>query len=136
MDLLERGRLLSELGRSMRWTDLIAFLRYAPPTSNYRRVIDPDGARREEYQIALMEPTSRILGELFDQVQWLRQGVPDEHGIIFRLLARAYDVDPDELAREIGRGREGDAGEVAPQQKKRKTAAEIRAQIKAASQKK
>ena len=119
----------------MRWTDLRAFLLYAPPTSHYRRAIDPEGTRREEYQLALMEPTNRLLGDVVDQLQWLRQGVPDEHGIIFRLLARAYDVDPDELSRGAATSYQtGDEGEAVPQ-KKQKSAAEIRAQLKAASQK-
>lgn len=138
MDLLERGRSLAELGTTMRWTDLRAFLLHAPPTSYYRRQTDPSTARREEYQLALMDPTNRLLGEVFDQLQWLRQGVPDEHGIVFRLLARAYDVDPDKLAKEAAAGSSGGGGEEpvrpAPQKRKR-TAAEIRAQLKATSQK-
>lgn len=135
MDLLERGRSLSELGRDMRWTDLRAFLLYAPPTSYYRRQVDPSAARREEYQLSLMSPTNRLLGEVFDQVQWLRQGGPDEHGIIFRMLAAAYDVDPDELAKEAAKARgEGDSVGEKPV-RKQKTAADIRAQLKAASTK-
>lgn len=135
MDLLERGRSLAELGTTMRWTDLRAFLLHAPPTSYYRRQTDPSTARREEYQLALMNPTNRLLGELFDQLQWLRQGVPDEHGVIFRLLARAYDVDPDELAKEAAKTRgEGDSVGEKPVRKE-KTAADIRAQLKAASTK-
>lgn len=135
MDLLERGRSLAELGTTMRWTDIRAFLLHAPPTSYYRRQVDPAAARREEYQLALMNPTNRLLGELFDQLQWLRQGVPDEHGVIFRLLARAYDVDPDELAKEAAKTRgEGDSVGEKPVRKE-KTAADIRAQLKAASTK-
>lgn len=138
MDLLERGRSLAELAKTMRWTDLRAFLIHSPPTSYYRRQVDPSTARREEYQLALMDPTNRLLGEVFDQLQWIRQGVPDEHGIVFRLLARAYDVDPDKLAREAAAGSSGGRGEEpvrsAPQ-KRKKTAAEIRAQLKATSQK-
>lgn len=136
MDLLERGRSLAELGTTMRWTDIRAFLLHAPPTSYYRRQVDPAAARREEYQLALMNPTNRLLGELFDQLQWLRQGVPDEHGVIFRLLARAYDVDPDELAKEASKavGGGGDEGVEEPV-RRQKSAAEIRAQLKAASRK-
>ena len=138
MDLLERGRSLAELGTTMRWTDIRAFLLHAPPTSYYRRQVDPATARREEYQLALMDPTNRLLGEVFDQLQWLRQGAPDEHGVIFRLLARAYDVDPDELAREAAGGVRGEGtGESmrpAPQ-KRQRSSEEIRAQLKAASQK-
>lgn len=138
MDLFERGRSLAELGKSMRWTDLRAFLLHAPPTSYYRRQADPAAARREEYQLELMNPTNRLLGEVFDQLQWLRQGAPDEHGVIFRLLARAYDVDPDELAREAAGGvrgeKTGESKHLAPQ-KQQRSSEEIRAQLKAASQK-
>lgn len=112
-----------------------AFLLYAPPTSNYRRAVDPEEARREEYQLALMEPTNRLLGDVVDQLQWLRQGVPDDHGVIFRMLAQVYDINPDELFRGAAESHQtGDEGGPVPQ-KRQKSAAEIRAQLKAASQK-
>lgn len=135
MDLLERGRSLAELGKTMRWTDIRAFLLYAPPTSNYRRAVDPEEARREEYQLALMEPTNRLLGDVVDQLQWLRRGVPDDHGVIFRMLAQVYDINPDELFKgAVESHQTGDEGGPVPQ-KRQKSAAEIRAQLKAASRK-
>lgn len=137
MDLFERGRSLSELGKTMRWTDLTAFLLHAPPTSYYRRAVDPEGARREEYQDMLTQPSTKFLGDIYDQVEALRTGVLDPHGIVVRTLAKLYDIELHELA-ELTASNQGEGGAegAAPAPVKRaKTAAEIRAQVARAYEK-
>lgn len=50
MDLVERGRSLSELGRTLRWTDLAAVLVHLPPDSHMRKAVSRLGAESGEIQ--------------------------------------------------------------------------------------
>ncbi|MDV8066387.1 hypothetical protein R4P64_07710 [Rhodococcus sp. IEGM 1366] len=43
-DLINAGRSLDELGRTLSWLDFDAWLTYLPGSSAYRRLIDPLGA--------------------------------------------------------------------------------------------
>lgn len=50
MDLLERGRSLSELGRTLRWTDIHALLLHLPPDSYMRKAVARLGPESGEIQ--------------------------------------------------------------------------------------
>lgn len=93
MDLLERGRTLHELGRTMTWSDIAAFLRYAPPSSHFWEAENPDQARQVRWLQDLSTPVTTILGTIADVLeadQCLRVGQqPPERGIVARLAAEA-----------------------------------------------
>lgn len=50
MDLIERGRSLSELGRTLRWTDIHALLLHLPPDSYMRKAVARLGPESGEIQ--------------------------------------------------------------------------------------
>lgn len=76
MDLIERGRSLSEMGRTLRWSDLSAILIHLPPDSHMRKVVSRLGPESGEIQqqekvttradrdIAAREAAARIRAEL------------------------------------------------------------------------
>lgn len=92
MDLLERGRSLDELGSTLRWTDLIAFLQFLPPESNYMTARHPDTARRMRWLTELNSPQSFLLGEIHDRIETIQillsGGIHPNKGI----LGRARDA--------------------------------------------
>lgn len=122
---MERGRSLSELGRSMTWSDLRAFITHLPPTAHYWRMEEPDRAMQSAWAEALSTPQTILLGQLFDLLETdilLRAGQqPSETGIITRLANRT-------------RGRKPVA-KPAVGEKRRRSAADIRAQLKRAQDK-
>lgn len=122
MDLLERGRSLSELGRTLRWSDVKAMLLHLPATSHSRRLLAPEAARAAEWTTPLM----LLLGQMYDAWEidaLLRRGVEES-----RLPARGV------IARALGAGASDEAREVestAPQPRRAPSASEIRARVKA-----
>lgn len=94
MDLLERGRSLSELGRTLRWTDIEAMLLHLPATSHVSRALSPEAAREAARIEGWTSPTVSMLGLFFDaweRNELLRRGVPaeklPEQGVISRILS-------------------------------------------------
>nr|DAJ61529.1 MAG TPA: hypothetical protein [Caudoviricetes sp.] len=119
---MERGRSLSELGRSMRWSDLRAFIGFLPASSHFRREEEPEQARALAWLEGLSTPQAALLGDLVDLIEadmLLRAGQnPPDRTAIQRLAQRA-------TAGEKQRAQV----ESKPKGKKRKTPEEIRAQL-------
>ena len=123
MDLLERGRSLGELGRSLRWTDVRAFLMNAPADSHTAAALDPEGNRLSRLVHHWASPQGQVLGAVHDSLEsTLRtmSGMPiAEHGIVARSIRHLLDT----------------AGEKEPvvkpsaPERRRKSPADIRAQI-------
>lgn len=92
MDLLDRGRSLSELGRTLRWSDLNALIIHLPATSHMHQVLDPVHAQ----EIARIEqwtaPEVIILGAIFDtheaQIFARAQEEAPKQGIVSRMLQK------------------------------------------------
>lgn len=118
---MERGRSLSELGRSMTWSDLRAFILHLPVTSHFWRKEEPERARQSAWAESLAAPHTIVLGLLYDMVETdllLRAGQqPSELGIVQRLAGRVQGEVRQSGVREPG------------EKKRRRSAAEIRAQL-------
>lgn len=98
MDLLERGRSLSELGKTLRWSDVEAMLLHLPATSHVRRKLSPDAARAAEWTT----PTAQLLGALYDHAErtdWERRGIPREN-FPDTIISRVLNAD-DQPAQEV-----------------------------------
>lgn len=120
MDLLERGRSLSELGRTLRWSDLKAMLIHLPDTAHVRRVLAPEAARLAEW----MTPTNILLGALYDAWEvdaLIRKGVPDEQLPTRGVLDRIINPDPKRVEAAPARSSVGER-----EKKAREAAARIR----------
>lgn len=119
---MEHGRSLSELGRSMRWSDLRAFISFLPASSHFRREEEPEQARALAWLEGLSTPQAALLGDLVDLIETdmlLRAGQkPPDRTAIQRLAQRA-------TARE----KQHTQMESKPKGKKHKTPEEIRAQL-------
>lgn len=121
---MERGRSLSELGRSMTWSDLRAFILHLPVTSHFWRKEEPERARQSAWVESLAAPHTIVLGQLYDLMETdllLRAGQqPSELGIVQRLAGRVR-----EPRREVRQSGVREPGE----KKRKRSAAEIRAQL-------
>lgn len=119
---MERGRSLSELGRSMRWSDLRAFIGFLPASSHFRCEEEPEQARALAWLEGLSTPQAALLGDLVDLIEadiLLRAGQnPSDRTAIQRLAQRAT----------AGKNQHAQV-ESKPKGKKRKTPDEIRAQL-------
>lgn len=118
---MERGRSLSELGRSMRWSDLRAFIGFLPASSHFRREEEPEQARALAWLEGLSTPQAALLGDLVDLIE-------------ADMLLRAGQKPPDRtaiqrLAQRATAGEKHAQVESNPKGKKRKTPEEIRAQL-------
>lgn len=118
---MERGRSLSELGRSMRWSDLRAFIGFLPASSHFRREEEPEQARALAWVEGLSTPQAALLGDLVDLIE-------------ADMLLRAGQKPPDRtaiqrLAQRATAGEKHAQVESKPKGKKRKTPEEIRAQL-------
>lgn len=119
---MQRGRSLSELGRTMRWSDLRAFIGFLPASSHFRREEEPEQARALSWIEGLSTPQAALLGEMVDLIEadmLLRAGQkPPEQTAIQRLAQRVTAGEKKPTApRPTAKG------------KKRKTSEEIRAQL-------
>ena len=118
---MERGRSLSELGRSMTWSDLRAFILHLPVTSHFWRKEEPERARQSAWVESLAAPHTIVLCQLYDLLETdllLRAGQqPSEVGIVQRLAGRVQGEVRQSGVREPG------------EKKRRRSAAEIRAQL-------
>lgn len=108
----------------MRWTDMRAFLRHLPPTSHTLRAVKPEVARREERIAELTSPMVEIIGGIFDHVELqvfhsIGQ-TPPPGGVVKRLVQR-----------ELGDLVPAPVEESKPPARRKRTTAEIRAQIAA-----
>lgn len=127
---MERGRSLSELGRSMTWSDLRAFIYYLPASSHFRRKEDPEEASKIAWIEGLATPQSTLLGELYDllETHLLVSAGQQRHldPIVKRLAQNAMD------SRQVEQGNKAQIEQPAAQRPKmrQRTAAEIRSQIK------
>lgn len=89
MDLLERGRSLSELGRTLTWSDMWALIRSLPERSYTYRLLHPQQAEKALWN----DPQVLMLGAIFDLIErnfLLDRGVqpdPDTRGIIGRVTS-------------------------------------------------
>lgn len=96
MDLLERGRSLDELGRTLSWTDIAALLQFSSMSSHFWAAENPEQARAVRWLEGLSTPEATLLGELYDMTEagkYLQAGEnPPDKGIISRLSQRALDV--------------------------------------------
>lgn len=127
MDLLEHGRSLDELGRSMSWVDIAAMVQFSSTSSHFWAAENPEQARATRWLEELSTPQSTLLGELYDLVvadQYLRAGhEPPDKGIISRLAKRVLDAAGERPTVEK------------PARKRAKSATEIRDLVKARSKK-
>lgn len=133
MDLLERGRSLSELGKTLRWTDIEALLLHLPSTSHVRRKIAPEAARAAEWTT----PTAQLLGAIYDHVERTeleRRGVPEEHlpdTVISRVLtADAQPQQEEDDASAPNKGKKQVTTVADRDKTAREAAARIRAEMK------
>lgn len=98
MDLLDRGRSLSELGRTLRWTDLNALLIHLPATSHVHRVLSPDRAQLEARLEEWTSPEVVLLGALIDAQEaeiLARAGEkPPAQGVVARMLQKIAGTNP------------------------------------------
>lgn len=96
MDLLERGRSLDELGRTLSWSDIAALVQFSSASSHFWAVENPEQARALRWLEGLSSPEATLLGELYDMTEagkYLQAGQdPPETGIIARLSKRALDA--------------------------------------------
>lgn len=118
---------MGELGRTMRWSDLRAFVNHLPATSHFWRAEEPEEAARLAWVEGLATPQSLLLGELYDLVDWYimaRAGQQPNEPIVQRMSQRVMG----ERSRETG------GKDAAPARRPRKSAAEIRAQLERAEQ--
>lgn len=124
---MECGRSLSELGRSMTWSDLRAFILHLPLTSHFWCKEEPEKARQSAWVESLAAPHTIVLGQLYDLMEadfLLRaEQQPSEVGIVQRLAGRVRE--PRGEVRQSGVGEPGE-------KKSRRSAAEIRAQLERA----
>lgn len=122
---MERGRSLSELGRSLRWSDLYAFIQFLPPNSHTKKVLAPDLAKQWERNQRVNEwnsPVVRLLGQIFDSwyaIKLASNGAQanDMKPIVWQLATQ--DLGLDEEASQ----------EEKPAKRKQLSAAEIRARV-------
>lgn len=125
---MERGRSLSELGSTLRWSDLAAFVRFLPASSHFRSVEEPDLARRLSWLEGLADPQVILVGELYDLVEAALYGRagqdPPAERIVQRLGQRALVessvASPAESAESVAEEQPARRG---------KSSAEIRAQL-------
>lgn len=68
VDLLNIGRSLSELGRSLRWTDLRAFLGSLGVESNFWAAVAPEVTARARRRAELMKIDNQLLMMVYDAV--------------------------------------------------------------------
>ncbi|WP_257160408.1 hypothetical protein [Corynebacterium cystitidis] len=129
MDLLERGRSLGELGRSLRWTDMRAFLAHLPVDSHTAEAMDPEGIRDRRIIAELLTPRTQFVAAVHDSLESAVLGLAGaraESGIIKRIahgiLSNGPEVQQDN-ATPSGRGLHNRRAE--------KSAAEIRALVAA-----
>ncbi len=119
----------SQLGITYTWADLRGVIMHLPLTSNFRRTLHPERARLEKW----MTPQVQMLGAVHDSLQntlLLLNHVPAENlpeqGLLSRVLSQLEDAEEKEKkaesTQEKRRGR-------------RKSAAEIRAAVRAKEQK-
>lgn len=93
MDLLDRGRSLSELGGALRWSDVHAMLLHLPAGSHVRRLVAPEVVHVEQWTT----PEVILLGALFDanEAEVLARAGEDrpERGIVSRMLQKVARPD-------------------------------------------
>lgn len=127
MDLLERGRSLDELGRTLSWSDIAALVQFSPTSSHFWAAENPEQARALRWLEGLSSPEATLLGELYDMTEagkCLQAGQdPPETGIIARLSKRALDA--------AGATQQAER----PARTRAKSASEIRDLLKARSKK-
>lgn len=127
MDLLERGRSLNELGRSMSWADIAAMVQFSSTSSHFWAAENPEQARAVRWLEGLSSPEATLLGELYDMTEagkYLQAGKdPPGTGIIARLSKRALDA--------AGATQQAEK----PTRKRAKSAAEIRGLVERRSKK-
>lgn len=127
MDLLERGRSLDELGRTLSWADVAAMVQFSSTSSHFWAAENPEQARALRWLEELSTPQSMLLGELYDMTEaerFLQAGQdPPETGIIARLSKRALDA--------AGVAQQAEK----PARRRAKSASEIRDLVKARSKK-
>lgn len=127
---MERGRSLSELGRSMTWSDLRAFIRYLPADSHFRREEEPEETFKVAWLEQLATPQMAVLGEMFDLMQVDLLARAGQEPTVQKILSQL-------AARVIAPAEGEDRPAVEPKRtRKGKTAAEIRAQVERAYKKK
>lgn len=118
----------SQLGVSYTWADLRSVIVHLPFTSHFRRILNPERARLEEW----MTPEVQMLGAIHDSLQntlLLLNHVPVEKlpdkgflsGVLDQLGNKQDANTPVDKPREKRRGR-------------KKSAAEIRAAVRATEQ--
>lgn len=97
---MERGRSLSELGYSLRWTDIRALIKTLPAGSHFRREINPQAALAAEWST----PQVQLLGALYEQQidhLFLQAGQEPPQRVSFinsRLMAAADALVGDDVA--------------------------------------
>ena len=122
---MERGRSLSELGRTMTWSDLRAFVEHLPMTSHFWRKEEPEQAKLIAWVEGLATPHVAVVGELYDLVERHVFPTVGAEPILQRMQQRALDS----LRQKAG---EAKPAEPAKPVRRRKSAAEIRAQLERA----
>lgn len=92
------GRSLDELGHTLGWADIIAFLAHAPATSHVWQAEHPEQARQLQWLEELSSPQSTLLGEIAGQLEAWRYAsvgaMPPEKSIIARLASRVIETTP------------------------------------------
>lgn len=101
------GRSLSELGTTLRWSDLNAFLIHLPSTSHTRAQLAPDLTEETLRLEQWTRPEMLLLGIFYDaweRNELLRRAVEPEElptkGIISRLLDRMENPTPSPTEQE------------------------------------
>lgn len=124
---MERGRSLSELGRTLTWVDLRAFVKYLPPSSHFRQAEHPDLARQLHWAQRLAEPDVVLLGDIYDLLEaqmYLRAGQsPPETTSLQRFAQRLMTAGQDQ------QGSSGGGAQAGSVQRKRLSADQIRAKL-------
>ncbi|WP_257202290.1 hypothetical protein [Corynebacterium cystitidis] len=129
MDLLERGRSLGELGRSLRWTDMRAFLAHLPVDSHTAEAMDPEGIRDRRIIAELLTPRTQFVAAVHDSLESAVLGLAGaraESGIIKRIAKHIMQGEGPKAAEEA---------KPSPEKRRGKSATEIRALVAARTKK-
>lgn len=74
MDLFERGRSLGELGRTLRWSDLLAVIRHLPDNAHFRQALakevsQPDGEGEKRKPMTASEARAAVKARMHREAE-------------------------------------------------------------------